>query len=67
LRHWNRLPREAVDVSSLQLFKASWDEALGSLICWVATSPRQRVGTEWVLRSLPTQAFDRIFDSMILR
>ncbi|KFP15769.1 hypothetical protein Z169_16257, partial [Egretta garzetta] len=32
VRHWNRLPREAVDAPSLQAFKARLDEALGSLI-----------------------------------
>ncbi|KFP22750.1 hypothetical protein Z169_08974, partial [Egretta garzetta] len=30
--HWNRLPREAVDVPSLELFKARLDRALSSLI-----------------------------------
>jgi len=28
---WNRLPREAVDAPSLELFKAMLDGALGSL------------------------------------
>ncbi|GAB0188388.1 hypothetical protein GRJ2_001304100 [Grus japonensis] len=32
MRHWNRLPREAVDVPSLEVFKARLDEALGNLI-----------------------------------
>ncbi|KFO70959.1 hypothetical protein N303_11589, partial [Cuculus canorus] len=32
VRHWHRLPREAVDAPSLKVFKARWDEALGSLI-----------------------------------
>ncbi|KFO75761.1 hypothetical protein N303_00424, partial [Cuculus canorus] len=32
VRHWHRLPREAVDASSLEAFKARLDGALGSLI-----------------------------------
>ena len=33
--HWNRLPKEAVDVPSLQAFKSRLDVALGSLVwCW---------------------------------
>ncbi|KFO71108.1 hypothetical protein N303_06289, partial [Cuculus canorus] len=32
VRHWHRLPREAVDAPSLEGFKARLDEALGSLI-----------------------------------
>ncbi|KFZ59880.1 hypothetical protein N321_13403, partial [Antrostomus carolinensis] len=32
VRHWNRLPREAVDAPSLEAFKARLDGALGSLI-----------------------------------
>ena len=35
--HWNRLPKEAVDASSLQAFKARLDVALGSLVCWLVT------------------------------
>ena len=35
--HWNRLPREAVDASSLEAFKARLDVALGSLVCWLVT------------------------------
>ena len=31
LRHWNRLPREAVDAPSLEVFEARLDEALGNL------------------------------------
>jgi len=37
LGSWNRLPKEAVDASSLQAFKARLDVALGSLGCWLAT------------------------------
>ncbi|KGL96006.1 hypothetical protein N301_04899, partial [Charadrius vociferus] len=32
VRHWNRLPREAVDTPSLEAFKARLDGALSSLI-----------------------------------
>ena len=31
VRCWSRLPREVVDVPSLEVFKARLDEALGSL------------------------------------
>jgi len=34
---WNRLPKEAVDAPSLEAFKARWDVALGSLVCWLVT------------------------------
>ena len=37
VRHWNRLPKEAVDAPSLQAFKARLDVALGSLGCWLVT------------------------------
>ncbi|KFP02729.1 hypothetical protein N300_15542, partial [Calypte anna] len=32
VRHWNRLPREAVEAPSLEQFKARLDEALSNLI-----------------------------------
>ncbi|KFV12459.1 hypothetical protein N340_06516, partial [Tauraco erythrolophus] len=32
VRYWNRLPREAVDAPSLEVFKARLDEALGNLV-----------------------------------
>ncbi|KFV01583.1 hypothetical protein N340_04418, partial [Tauraco erythrolophus] len=32
VRDWNRLPREVVDVPSLEVFKARLDEALGNLV-----------------------------------
>ncbi|KFW04646.1 hypothetical protein N326_13387, partial [Eurypyga helias] len=32
VRHWNRLPREAVDAPSLDVFKARLDEALSNLV-----------------------------------
>jgi len=35
--HWNRMPKEVVDASSLEAFKARLDVALGSLVWWLAT------------------------------
>ncbi|GAB0175858.1 hypothetical protein GRJ2_000051000 [Grus japonensis] len=32
VRHWNRLPREAVDAPSLEVFKVRLDGALGNLV-----------------------------------
>ncbi|KFQ91036.1 hypothetical protein Y956_09971, partial [Nipponia nippon] len=32
VRHWNRLPREAVDAPSLEVFKARMDGALSNLV-----------------------------------
>ncbi|KFQ25891.1 hypothetical protein N332_13551, partial [Mesitornis unicolor] len=32
VRHWHRLPREAVDAPSLKVLKARLDKALGNLL-----------------------------------
>jgi len=32
VKHWNRLPREAVDAPSLEVFKARLDAALSNLV-----------------------------------
>ncbi|KGL96051.1 hypothetical protein N301_03002, partial [Charadrius vociferus] len=32
VRHWNRLPREAVDAPSLEVFNARLDGALSNLV-----------------------------------
>ena len=32
VRHWNRLPREAVDAPSMELFKARLDGVLSNLV-----------------------------------
>ncbi|KFZ56298.1 hypothetical protein N321_03417, partial [Antrostomus carolinensis] len=32
VRHWNRLPKEAVDAPSLEVFEARLDKALSNLI-----------------------------------
>ena len=34
VRHWNRLPRLAVDAPSLEVSKARLDRALSNLIQW---------------------------------
>ncbi|GAB0191025.1 triadin [Grus japonensis] len=39
VRHWNRLPREAVDAPSLEVFKARLDGALGNLVWWRVSLP----------------------------
>ena len=39
VRHWNRLPREAVDAPSLEVFKARLDGALSNLVWWEVSLP----------------------------
>ena len=56
VRHWKRLPREAVNAPSLEAFKVGLDGALGSLIWWVATSLRQEAW-KWVVPSNPTRFY----------
>ena len=34
VRHWKRLPREAVGALFLEVFKAGLDGALGNLVWW---------------------------------
>ena len=40
---WHRLPTEAVDAPSLEVFKARLDGALGSLSWWMAALPVLRM------------------------
>jgi len=59
-RPWPRLPREAVAVPSLAVFKARLDNALSNLVWWQGFLPTARgVGTgylHWMSsRSLPTE------------
>ena len=35
LMHWNRLTKDVVDASPLEVFKARLDVALGSLVWWL--------------------------------
>ena len=44
VRHWARLPREAVDAPSLEVFKARLDGALGNLVWWEVSLPMGGVG-----------------------
>jgi len=39
VRHWHRLPREAVDAPSLAVFKARLDGALSNLVWWKVSPP----------------------------
>jgi len=39
VRQWHRLPREAVNALSLEVFKTRLNGALGRLIWWVANLP----------------------------
>jgi len=39
VRHWNRLPREAVAAPSLAVFKARLDGALSNLVWWEVSLP----------------------------
>jgi len=39
VKHWNMLPREAVDAPSLEVFKARLDGALSNLIQWKVSLP----------------------------
>jgi len=34
VKHWNRLPREAVAAPSLEVFKARLDRALSNMVWW---------------------------------
>lgn len=40
VRHWHRLPREAVDAPSLEVLKARPDGAFGNLVWWEVSLSR---------------------------
>jgi len=39
VRHWNRLPREAMDAISLEALKDRLDEAVSNLVYWEVSLP----------------------------
>ncbi|PKU39311.1 hypothetical protein llap_10383 [Limosa lapponica baueri] len=46
VRHWNRLPREAVNAPSLEVFKTRLDGALSNLVWWEVSLPMAGQGLE---------------------
>jgi len=43
VRHWTRLPREAVDAPSLEVLKARLHRALSNLVWWKVLLPKAGV------------------------
>lgn len=37
-RHWNKIPRDVVDIPSLEVFKAKLDGTLSNMVWWNAHS-----------------------------
>ncbi len=64
VRHWHRLPREAVDAPSLETFKARLDGALSNLI-WLEMSLLLAGGLDWMGFKGPFQP-KPFYDSMML-
>ena len=52
VRHWNRLPREAVDAPSLETLKVRLDGALSILNCCRCPCSLQRSWTRWPLKNI---------------
>jgi len=56
VRHWHRLPREAVDAPSLEVFKARLGGALSSLVWWkVSLAMAGGLELDDLQKSLPIQ------------
>ena len=53
VRHWHRLPREAVDAPSPEVFNARLDGALGNLVWWEVSLPMAG-GWNWVIFKVPS-------------
>lgn len=45
MRSWHELPREAVGAPSLEVLGGRLDGAMANPVWWVASLPRQGVGT----------------------
>jgi len=61
MRHWNRLPREALDVPSMEMFKARLDGALSNLVEWKESLPK----VEGVWSGITVQSKPFYYSSMI--
>jgi len=61
VRHWNRLPREAVSAPSLAVFKARLNGALSNLVWW-KVSLLMSVGWNQMILKVPSNTYH----SMIL-
>ena len=61
VKHWHRLPREAVAAPSLEGFKARLDGALGNLGEWKVSLPMAG-GWNWMIFAVPL----KLNHSMIL-
>jgi len=55
VRHWHRLPKEAVDAPSLKVFEARLDGALGSL-SWGLATPRSWNWVDFKIPSNPSHS-----------
>lgn len=61
VRSWHKMPREAVDVQSLEAFKARLEQAMEQTGLVVGVSAHGRgVETRWSLRSLPKPFWDSV-------
>lgn len=61
VRSWHKMPREAVDVQSLEVFKARLEQAVEQTGLVVGVSAHGRgVETRWSLRSLPKPFWDSV-------
>jgi len=65
VRHWHRLPREAVAAPSLAAFKARLDTALSNLVWWKVSLPMPGSWNEMIFK-VPLNPNHCMIHSMIL-
>jgi len=61
VRHWHRFPREAAAALSLEVFKATLDEALRTLVWWKVSLPMAG-GWNQMVYKVPSKP---LYDSLI--
>jgi len=61
-KHWNRLPRDAVDALSLETYSVRLCGALSNWSSWRCLCSLQRSWTRWPLKSLPIKIFLWFYD-----